>query len=709
MPTRLQPNAPSPDPKKLGALGSEQLSQPVTLLKGVGAALAEKLAKLHINTVEDLLFHLPSRYQDRTRVTPIGAVRRGDEAVVVGQVSLSEVIKGRRQALIVRLQDGTGSITLRFFHFNTTQKKQFQKGVLVRCYGEARPGASGLELYHPEYSLVAQDQPVAVDDHLTPIYPLTEGLTQNRLRQLIHLALAELRQAQVADWLPKSLFPNLPSLKESLFLLHEPPPDAPVFELQEYKHPSQHRLIIEELIAQQLSLLKLRQQHKHHQAPVFNGTGRLSKRMLDQLPFPLTGAQNRVIGEIQQDIQQASPMLRLVQGDVGAGKTLVAAMAALNAIEAGYQVAVMAPTEILAEQHFNNFTQWFTPLGLDVAWMAGKLKGKARQAQLDQIAAGAPMVVGTHALFQETVTFKKLGLIVVDEQHRFGVHQRLSLWEKGQQGDLYPHQLIMTATPIPRTLAMSAYADLDTSVIDELPPGRTPIETVALADTRRDEIIQRVSAACHQGKQAYWVCTLIDDSEALQCQAAETTFADLKDRLQGLNIGLIHGRMKAQEKADIMAQFKANKLQLLVATTVIEVGVDVPNATLMVIENPERLGLSQLHQLRGRVGRGDQKSYCVLLYHSPLSRNGKARIAVMRETQDGFQIAEKDLELRGPGEVLGTRQTGLAQMKIADLVRDQYLLEEVNIAANKLIQYHPEHLAPLVERWLGGAEQYAQV
>ena len=367
------------DSKSAGSLGSEQLSQSVTALKGVGVALAEKLTKLHISTVEDLLFHLPSRYQDRTRVTPIGAVRRGDEAVVVGQVSLSEVIKGRRQTLIVRLQDGTGSITLRFFHFNTTQKKQFQKGALVRCYGEARPGASGLELYHPEYSLVAQDQPVAVEDHLTPIYPLTEGLTQNRLRQLIHLALAELKKAQVADWLPKSLFPNLPSLKESLFLLHEPPPDAPVFELQEYKHPSQHRLIIEELIAQQLSLLKLRQQHKHHRAPVFNGTGNLSKRMLDQLPFSLTGAQNRVIGEIQQDIQQASPMLRLVQGDVGSGKTLVAAMAALNAIEAGYQVAVMAPTEILAEQHFNNFTQWFTPLGLDVAWMAGKPKGKAAQ------------------------------------------------------------------------------------------------------------------------------------------------------------------------------------------------------------------------------------------------------------------------------------------------------------------------------------------
>lgn len=694
--------------KKAG-LGSDQLAQPVTVLKGVGAALAEKLAKLRIHTVEDLLFHLPLRYQDRTRVTPMGAVRRGDEVVVVGQVALADVTKGRRKALIVRLSDGTGSITLRFFHFNMAQKNQFQKGALVRCYGEARPGASGLELYHPEYRLVAQDQPMEMEDHLTPIYPLTEGLTQNRLRQLIHLALEELKKAEVIDWLPQSLFPNLPSLKESLLLLHEPPPDAPVYDLKDYKHPSQHRLILEELIAQQLSLLKLRQQHKHHQAPVFHSTGMLSQQMLAQLPFPLTGAQSRVIREIEQDILQGSPMLRLVQGDVGAGKTLVAAMAALQAIEAGYQVAVMAPTEILAEQHFNNFTQWFTPLGIEVAWMAGKLKGKARQTQLERIADGAPMVVGTHALFQETVEFKKLGLIVVDEQHRFGVHQRLSLREKGQQGDLYPHQLIMTATPIPRTLAMSAYADLDTSVIDELPPGRTPIETVALADTRRDEIIQRIAAACHQGKQAYWVCTLIEDSEALQCQAAETTFDDLKERLQGLNIGLVHGRMKPQEKAEIMARFKANELQLLVATTVIEVGVDVPNATLMVIENPERLGLSQLHQLRGRVGRGDQQSYCVLLYHTPLSKNGKARVAVMRETQDGFKIAEKDLELRGPGEVLGTRQTGLAQMKIADLVRDQYLLSNVNKAANQLIEHYPENLTPLVERWLGGAEQYAQV
>ncbi len=697
-----------PSPSR-SALGSEQLTQPVTVLKGVGAALAEKLAKLRIHSVEDLLFHLPLRYQDRTRVTPIGMIRRGDEVVVVGHVALADVTKGRRRALVVRLSDGTGSITLRFFHFNMAQKNQFQKGALVRCYGEARPGSNGLELYHPEYRLVAQDQPVEMDDHLTPIYPLTEGLTQNRLRQLIHLALAELKKAEVVDWLPKSLFPNLPSLKESLQLLHEPPPDAPVDELTLYKHPSQHRLIMEELIAQQLSLLKLRQQHKHHKAPAFRSTGKMSQQMLAQLPFPLTGAQSRVISEIRQDIQQASPMLRLVQGDVGAGKTLVAAMAALEAIEAGYQVAVMAPTEILAEQHFNNFTQWFTPLGLDVAWLAGKLKGKARQTQLEQIAGGASLVVGTHALFQESVEFKKLGLIIVDEQHRFGVHQRLSLREKGQKGDLYPHQLIMTATPIPRTLAMSAYADLDTSVIDELPPGRTPIETVALADTRRDEIIQRIAAACHQGKQAYWVCTLIEDSEALQCQAAETTFEDLKERLQGLNIGLVHGRMKAQEKAEIMARFKANELQLLVATTVIEVGVDVPNATLMVIENPERLGLSQLHQLRGRVGRGDQQSYCVLLYHSPLSYNGKARVAVMRETQDGFRIAEKDLELRGPGEVLGTRQTGLAQMKIADLVRDQYLLAEVNQAANQLLEHYPDHLSPLVDRWLGDADQYAQV
>ncbi|WP_028299521.1 ATP-dependent DNA helicase RecG [Oceanospirillum beijerinckii] len=691
------------------ALTSDRLQKPVTELKGVGAALAEKLAKLRIFTIEDLLFHLPLRYQDRTRVTPMGAARRGDEVVLVGQVALSDVVKGKRRALIVRLQDGTGSITLRFFHFNAAQQKQFKKGTLVRCYGEARPGASGLELYHPEYKLVSAEQPPELDDHLTPIYPLTEGLTQNRLRQLINLALAELKRTEVVDWLPQSLFPNLPSLKQSLELLHEPPPEAEVEQLLEYKHPSQHRLIIEELLAQQLSLLKLRQQHKHHQAPVMDNGQHLCEQPLAQLPFPLTGAQNRVVHEIHQDMTTNSPMLRLVQGDVGAGKTLVAAMTALKAIGSGYQVAVMAPTEILAEQHFNNFRQWLEPMGLEVAWLAGKVKGKARQQQLDKIAEGAPLVVGTHALFQEQVQFQKLGLIIVDEQHRFGVHQRLSLREKGRQGDTYPHQLIMTATPIPRTLAMSAYADLDTSIIDELPPGRTPIETIALADSRREQVVARIAAACREGKQAYWVCTLIEDSEALQCQAAETTFAELQEQLQGLNIGLVHGRMKPQEKAEIMARFKANELQLLVATTVIEVGVDVPNATLMVIENPERLGLSQLHQLRGRVGRGSQQSYCVLMYHTPLSYNGKARIAVMRDTQDGFKIAEKDLELRGPGEVLGTRQTGLAQMKIADLARDQYLLDTVNQAAKQLLQQHPDHIEPIVQRWLSGAEQYAQV
>lgn len=700
------------------ALTSDNLQKPVTHLKGVGAALAEKLAKLRIHSVEDMLFHLPLRYQDRTRVTPIGAARRGDEVVILGNVVLADVVKGKRRALIVRLQDGTGSITLRFFHFNATQQKQFQKGTLVRCYGEARPGASGLELYHPEYNLVQANKPPELADHLTPVYPLTDGLTQNRLRQLIGLALQELRQTEVTDWLPQHLFPNLPSLKQSLLLLHEPPPDAPVDDLVEYKHPSQHRLILEELLAQQLSLLKIRQEHKNHQAPsMVDATANersdtnphYSQQLLNQLPFPLTGAQNRVINEIHQDMINTSPMLRLVQGDVGAGKTLVAAMAALQAVSAGYQVAVMAPTEILAEQHFNNFSQWLEPMELGVAWLAGKVKGKARQKQLDSILGGIPIVVGTHALFQEEVQFCKLGLIIVDEQHRFGVHQRLSLREKGRQGDRYPHQLIMTATPIPRTLAMSAYADLDTSVIDELPPGRTPIETVAMADTRRGQVIDRIAAACHAGKQAYWVCTLIEDSESLQCQAAETTYEELKIHLQGLKVGLVHGRMKPQEKADIMAQFKANELQLLVATTVIEVGVDVPNATLMVIENPERLGLSQLHQLRGRVGRGDQQSYCVLLYHTPLSYNGKARIAVMRDTQDGFKIAEKDLELRGPGEVLGTRQTGLAQMKIADLVRDQYLLDSVNQAAIVLIKQHPDHLDAIIQRWLGGVEQYAQV
>jgi ATP-dependent DNA helicase RecG len=684
---------------------------PVTTLKGIGAAMAEKLARVGLENLQDVLFHLPLRYQDRTRVVPIGALRPGQDAVVEGVVATADVIMGRRRSLLVRLQDGSGTLSLRFFHFSQAQKDGMKRGTHLRCYGEVRPGASGLEIYHPEYRALKDEAPAPVEQTLTPIYPTTEGLTQLRLRQLTEQALERLGPHSLPDWLPPEMAKQykLGPLAEALRYLHRPPPDADVEELAIGHHWAQRRLVFEELLTHQLSLQRLRETMRAQQAPPLPPPKKLPKQYLANLGFKPTGAQQRVGAEIAHDLAQHEPMLRLVQGDVGAGKTVVAAMAALQAIEAGYQVALMAPTEILAEQHYLNFQRWFEPLGLDVAWLAGKLKGKARAASLERIAAGTPMVVGTHALFQSEVHFARLALVIIDEQHRFGVQQRLALRQKGVEGRLSPHQLIMTATPIPRTLAMSAYADLDTSVLDELPPGRTPVNTVTITDTRREEVVERVRAACLEGRQAYWVCTLIEESEELTCQAAETTFEELSLALGELKVGLIHGRMKPAEKAEIMAQFKAGELQLLVATTVIEVGVDVPNASLMIIENPERLGLAQLHQLRGRVGRGSAVSHCVLLFHPPLSHIGRERLAIMRETNDGFVIAERDLELRGPGEMLGTRQTGLLQFKVADLMRDADLLPAVRDAAQELLAKWPTHVSPLLERWLRHGQQYGQV
>ena len=690
---------------------SELATVPVTALKGVGAALAEKLAKVGLETLQDVLFHLPLRYQDRTRIVPIGALRPGQDAVVEGIVAGADVVMGRRRSLLVRLQDGSGTLSLRFYHFSQAQKEGLKRGTQVRCYGEVRPGSSGLEIYHPEYRALSGNEPAAVEQTLTPIYPTTEGLTQQRLRQLSEQALARLGPHSLPDWLPRELADEyqLSPLDAAIRYLHRPPPDADQEELAEGRHWAQHRLAFEELLTHQLSLQRLRESVRALQAPALPIARRLPQQYLANLGFTPTGAQQRVGAEIAYDLSQSAPMLRLVQGDVGAGKTVVAAFAALQALEAGYQVALMAPTEILAEQHFINFSKWLAPLGLDVAWLAGKLKGKARTSALAQIADGAPMVVGTHALFQDEVQFKNLALVIIDEQHRFGVQQRLALRQKGVGGRMCPHQLIMTATPIPRTLAMSAYADLDTSILDELPPGRTPVNTLVIADSRRLEVVERVRLACNEGRQAYWVCTLIEESEELTCQAAETTFADLTAALGGLNVGLIHGRMKAAEKAAVMDQFKQGRLQLLVATTVIEVGVDVPNASLMIIENPERLGLAQLHQLRGRVGRGSAASHCLLLYHPPLSQLGRQRLAIMRETCDGFVIAEKDLELRGPGEMLGTRQTGLLQFKVADLMRDADLLPAVRDAAHTLLEQWPLHVSPLLERWLRHGQQYGQV
>ena len=691
----------------------------VDKLRGVGPMLAQKLHKLGLFTVQDLLFHLPLRYIDRTKITAIGGVQPLTEVVIEGEVRGSDIVFGRRRSLVCRVQDHSGLITLRFFHFNHAQQQSLQAGSKVRCFGEVRRGKSGLEMYHPEYQLLNQAQPPALAETLTPIYPATEGVTQQRIRDLCGQALTLLQRHGIEDWLPAGLVTsnlNNYALVDALHLLHNPPPGTPLNLLAEGEHPAQQRLACEELIAHHLSLLRLRQKIQSQGAPVLPVNSKASARFLEQLPFSLTAAQQRVVNEISADISQPIPMLRLVQGDVGSGKTVVAALAAVQAIASGMQAALMAPTEILAEQHRVSFEAWLAPLGIRIAWLTGKLKGKGREVQLAAIADGsAQIVIGTHALFQEGVVFDNLGLTIIDEQHRFGVHQRLALRKKGAITDIdgdsqqsTPHQLIMTATPIPRTLAMSAYADLDCSVIDELPPGRKPIETVVLNELRRNDVLERVRASCGEGRQAYWVCTLIEESDVLEAQAAEATAQELQLLLSELSIGLIHGRLKPKEKVQIMEAFKAGEINLLVATTVIEVGVDVPNASLMIIENAERLGLSQLHQLRGRVGRGTQSSHCVLLYSAPLSANGGARLKIMRETNDGFKIAEKDLEIRGPGEVLGTRQTGDMQLRIADLQRDAHLLPEVKRMAFGLLQSYPDNIDPLVARWLGHSEQYGQ-
>ncbi len=684
---------------------------PVTQLKGVGQALADKLARLEIRSLQDLLFHLPHRYEDRTRIIPIGSLRIGDVGVVEGEVMKADLVMGRRRSLQVTLKDASGFLVMRFFHFNAAQKNQLTEGRRVRCFGEVRPGRAGFEFYHPEYQVDPPPMPTGEKATLTPIYPLTEGIQQPRVRGLCKQALGYLHRYPIREWLPQSLLADyqLPGISEAVELVHAPPASAPVHQLMEGKHPAQQRLVMEELLAHQLSLLKVRQQIQARESLPLLPTGDLAERFLDQLPFRLTGAQQHVMTDIRQDLSQSVPMLRLVQGDVGSGKTVVAALAALQAISAGTQVGLMAPTEILAEQHYQNFVNWLEPLGIRVAWLSGKVKGRQRQEVLAEVADGrANIVIGTHALFQDDVAFERLALVIVDEQHRFGVHQRLALREKGVGGRLAPHQLIMTATPIPRTLAMSAYADLDTSVIDELPPGRKPIETIAIPDSRRDEVIERVRKACEEGRQAYWVCTLIEESEALQCQAAEVTAAELAERLPGLRVGLVHGRLKAAEKAGMMERFKTGELDLLVATTVIEVGVDVPNASLIIIENPERLGLAQLHQLRGRVGRGEAASFCVLMYHPPLSMNGKARLQALRESQDGFVIAEKDLEIRGPGEVLGTRQTGMMQFRLAEFERDKGWIEPIREMAPALMDNTPL-VDGLIRRWLGERIRYGDV
>jgi len=678
----------------------------VQQLQGVGAAAATLLEKLHIFSTDDLLFHLPRDYEDRSTIIPMNQLVVGRSYLLEGEVRSVDFPPGKKKSLAALVQDDFGKVTLRFYHIYKGLTDRIKIGQRLRIFGEVRVGARGLEMYHPEIQVIQQHTALP-KTQLTAIYPSTEGLTQPKLREYVRQALTH-HSDDLPELLP-SKYSNGYELKEALHYIHEPPTDANMLQLNQGSHPAQQRLIFEELVAHQISLLTRRAYIRQISAPRFSSSKVLAKKLLEGLPFQMTNAQKRVSKEILQDLKQDQPMLRLVQGDVGAGKTLVAAVAACHALEADWQVALMAPTEILAEQHYLNFKRWFEPLGIQVAWLSGKQKGKARTQAEQQIKEGhAQLIVGTHALFQDTVGFSKLGLVIIDEQHRFGVDQRLALRNKGAD-QFTPHQLVMTATPIPRTLAMSAYGDLDTSIIDELPPGRTPIQTVTIPLERREQVLQRIATNCREGKQAYWVCTLVEQSETLDAQAAEATYQEIKERFPDINIGLVHGKMKADEKQAVMQAFKDNQSQLLIATTVIEVGVDVPNASIMVIENAERLGLSQLHQLRGRVGRGATASFCALLYKTPLSQNGQERLSILRESNDGFVIAEKDLEIRGPGELLGTKQTGDMGFRVARLERDDHLLTQAHYVAEQILKDYPQHAEGLLKRWLPEAPRYAYV
>ena len=685
--------------------------RPITALRGVGSALAERLQRLGVTQVQDLLFVLPLRYEDRTRVWPIGSLTPGTRAAVEGEIQLTEVAYRKRRQLLCRISDGSGFLTLRFFYFSAAQQERLTRGTRLRCFGEVRRGPFGLEIVHPEYRRVLE-QAAPLEDTLTPIYPLTEGVPQGRLRALIGQALRELETRSVRDWIPPQVSEplGLPPLEDALTYVHTPPREAQQAQLAAGRHPAQRRLAFEELLAHHLTLkLRKRAAKTDPASPLVDREG-LARRFIAALPFRLTGAQARALRDVDADLAASLPMVRLLQGDVGCGKTVVAAAAAARAAGSGLQAALMAPTELLAEQHWRTFRNWFQPLGLPVALLSGSQPARLRRSALETIASGElRIIVGTHALFQEGIEFAQLALVIVDEQHRFGVQQRLRLQEKAQKHGCFPHQLIMTATPIPRTLAMTAYADLDISVIDELPPGRTPVKTVVVPEQRRDEVVARIVTACRAGRQVYWVCPLIDESDELRYQAAEETATALAQALPEVRVGLVHGRMPPAKKDEAMLAFQAGKIQLLVATTVIEVGVDVSNATLMVVENAERMGLAQLHQLRGRVGRGTEASTCVLLYRAPLSELARERLKAIRETNDGFEIARRDLELRGPGELLGTRQTGLAQLRVADLMRDADMLPRVQETAELLLASYPDNIAALAARWIGSGERYGRV
>lgn len=686
------------------------LDDPVNKLKGTGPKVAEKLSHLGIHKIRDLLFHLPYKYQDRTRIVPIHQLRQGMSVVVEAKVLGAQVVFGKRRSLTCRISDDTGLLTLRFFHFSKAQQQQFSAGRNIRCYGEVRIGSTGIEFIHPEYQLEPSGGFPGLDNRLTPFYPTTDGVNQFRIRSLVEQALALLTKPDsLTDYLidlPESR--RWPSLNKALRTIHTPDANDQVNLLLTGEHAAQERLALEELLAHHLGLKAIRNRAKQATAPVLSESVNLINAMLASLPFQLTKAQQNVCKEISQDLTQPSPMLRLVQGDVGSGKTLVALVAALQAVESGFQVALMAPTELLAEQHFQSFQTYCQNLPVRIELLLGKTAKKQRDQVLPALASGeVHLIIGTHALIQDSVEFQKLGLTIIDEQHRFGVNQRLALKHKAR--NLEPHQLTMTATPIPRTLAMTLFADMDVSIIDELPPGRTPVKTTAVSQQRREAVIRRVNAACTEGRQVYWVCTLIDESEELQAEAAENTAKVLSAALPDRKISLLHGRMKAQEKSQVMQQFKQGETEILIATTVIEVGVDVPNASVMIIENPERLGLAQLHQLRGRVGRGAIESFCLLLYGSPLSQQGKQRLEVMKNSNDGFVIAEEDLKLRGHGEILGRRQTGTVGFKVADMEAHQSLLAVVPKLAERLSEAYPERSYDLIQRWTQNADDVTQV
>ena len=676
-----------------------QLSDPIIALNGLGPKAQQKLNAIGVFNLEHLLFHLPTRYQDKTKFAKLNQVQVGDEVLIQLTIERIEQVSTRHQQLLCYLSDSSRrGLLLRFFHFNQYQKQNFIRGDIIQCFGEIKIGKNGLEMHHPEYRLISKGQTHLLEKTLSPIYPLTANIHQAQIKKWVDIALETLQQSNLSDNFKNLANNSMPTLKQALNTLHHPTVDDNIEQIANFKHPSQQRLIIEELCAQRLSLLQLKDKRQSKKSNTFKIKSTLTKKVLKVLEFQLTKAQQRSIDEINSDLASNHPMLRLLQGDVGSGKTIVAVFACLQAIENGFQATIMAPTEILAAQHLQGFSNYLTPLGIDIAFLTGSQNATQRAEQLEKINSGeAQIIIGTHALFQTQVVFDKLGLVIIDEQHKFGVHQRLSLVQKAHNT---PHQLVMTATPIPRSLTMSAYADLDCSVIDELPLGRKPTKTIALSNDKKDKVIEKIKQVCSAGNQVYWVCTLIEESEALRAESATNTHHYLQANLEELTVVLIHGKMHKDEKSTIMAQFFKNEINVLVATTVIEVGVNVTNASLMVIENSERLGLAQLHQLRGRVGRGTDASVCILMYQVPLSHSAFARLDILRQTNDGFKIAQKDLELRGPGEILGTQQTGIANMKIANIVRDKYLLKQAHFYSEQFLKLDKDKQKAFITRWV---------